>query len=183
MRARGEDVYPCRPRDDQDDAWVAIACESDAQFATLCEVIGEPDLAKDPRFTVEPNRYRNQELLSEPIAAWTRALDKISAMETLQSAGVPAGAVLSVQDLTASPQLRERGFWEPVTDPDAGTWEMEGPAWVLTSNPAHVRLPAPNFGEHNSYVFQDLLGLSDAQFAELTNSGVIGVEPDMARHT
>jgi crotonobetainyl-CoA:carnitine CoA-transferase CaiB-like acyl-CoA transferase len=104
-------------------------------------------------------------------------------METLQSAGVPAGAVLSVQDLTASPQLRERGFWETVTDPDAGTWEMEGPAWVLTANPAHVRLPAPNFGEHNSYVFQDLLGLSDAQFADLSSSGVIGVEPDMARHS
>jgi len=176
-------VFPCIPRDDQDDPWVAIACESDAQFEGLCGVIGQPDLANDARFALEPDRYRNQDALADPIAAWTQTLDKIAAMETLQSAGVPAGAVLSVQDLTASPQLRERGFWETVTDPDAGTWEIEGPAWVLTANPAHVRLPAPNFGEHNSYVFQDLLGLSDAQFADLSSSGVIGIEPDMARHS
>ncbi len=60
---------------------------------------------------------------------------------------------------------------------------MEGPAWVLASDPAHVRLPAPSFGEHNSYVFRDLLGLSDEQVDDLAASGVIGDEPDMSRHT
>jgi crotonobetainyl-CoA:carnitine CoA-transferase CaiB-like acyl-CoA transferase len=176
-------VYPCQSRDEEDDPWVAIACESDAQFVALCAVIGEADLATDPRFATEADRYRNQETLAAPIAAWTQGRDKMAAMEELQAAGVPAGAVLSVQDLTASPQLRARGFWESVSDPDAGTWEMEGPAWVLTSNPAHVRLPAPNFGEHNQYVFGELLGQSAAELAALEAAGVIGTEPDMGRHT
>jgi crotonobetainyl-CoA:carnitine CoA-transferase CaiB-like acyl-CoA transferase len=140
-------------------------------------------LAIGPDYATEPRRYQHQDALTKPISAWTLGRDKLAAMEELQAAGVPAGAVLSVQDLTASPQLRARGFWEEVTDPDAGTWEMEGPAWVLTSNPAHVRLPAPNFGEHNDYVFQDLLGLSAEETAALEASGVIGTEPEMGRHT
>ena len=68
-------------------------------------------------------------------------------MTALQAAGVPAGAVLGVADLTTDPHLRARGFWESVSHADAGEWEIEGPAWRLAGNPAAVRLPAPRFGE------------------------------------
>lgn len=176
-------VYPCAPGYEDDDAWVTVACETDAQFRALCEVIGQPALADDARYASEPERYRRQDELTAPISAWTSQREKLAAMDELQAAGVPAGAVLSVRDLTSNPHLRARGFFEEVTAVDAGTWEMEGPAWVLRSNPAHVRLPAPGFGEHNGYVLQELLGLSDGEVAELASGGVIGVEPDMGRHT
>ncbi len=177
------DVYPCRPRNDADDPWVAIACESDAQFRALCAVIGRAELADDTRFASAAARHQHQDALAAPIGEWTQQRDKYSAMHELQTAGVPAGAVLSAPDLSQDPQLRARGFWETVSDPDAGVWEMEGPAWRLASNPAHVRLPAPNFGEHNAYVFKELLGVSDEEYDSLVASGVVGDEPNLARHT
>jgi crotonobetainyl-CoA:carnitine CoA-transferase CaiB-like acyl-CoA transferase len=176
-------VYPCAPGYDQDDAYVAIAVETDDQFRALCELIGQPALADDPRFSTAAERHHNQDQLTEAIAAWARQQDKLAAMDCLQAAGVPAGAVLSVRDLATSPHLRARGFFEEVADPDAGTREMEGPAWILSTNPAHIRLPAPNLGEHNQYVLQELLGVSNAELAELEASGVIGTVPEMERHT
>ena len=107
---------------------------------------------------------------------------KYAAMQALQAAGVPAGAVLSVRDLTADPQLEARGFFEEVTHADAGTWRMEGPAWRLEKHPAHIRLPAPRFAEHNDYVFRALLGLGEADLAALEREGVIGTEPNLQTH-
>ena len=63
-----------------------------------------------------------------------------------------------------------------------GVWEVEGPHWHLSESPAHVRLPAPAFGEHNGYVFRELLGLSEDEIAELEAEGVTGSTPNWAVH-
>ncbi|HET9200081.1 MAG TPA: hypothetical protein VFO84_03780, partial [Dehalococcoidia bacterium] len=61
---------------------------------------------------------------------------------------------------------------------DAGEWEMDGVPWKLSRTPAHIRRPAPNFAEHNDYVFRDLLGLGDAELEALKAERVIGDEPN-----
>jgi crotonobetainyl-CoA:carnitine CoA-transferase CaiB-like acyl-CoA transferase len=55
---------------------------------------------------------------------------------------------------------------EPVSTRN-GTIEIAGPHWHLSESPAHIRLPAPEPGEHNAYVLRDLLGLSDDEIAAL----------------
>jgi crotonobetainyl-CoA:carnitine CoA-transferase CaiB-like acyl-CoA transferase len=70
--------------------------------------------------------------------------------------------------------LRERRLFEPVSHPDGQIEEMAGLTWRFSETPAHVRLPAPRPGEHNRYVFGDLLGLSSQEMAELEREGVIG---------
>ncbi|HEU4758676.1 MAG TPA: CoA transferase, partial [Dehalococcoidia bacterium] len=130
-----------------DDQWVTIACESDAQFAALCQVIGRPELAADPRFADVVSRYRHQDSLDEAVAAWTHSRTKEDAAQALQAAGVPAMPVLSVPEVFADEHLRSRRFFEPVSHAVAGVWEIEGPHWRLSESPGHVRLPAPAFGE------------------------------------
>jgi benzylsuccinate CoA-transferase BbsF subunit len=103
-------------------------------------------------------------------------------MHLLQRAGVPAGAVLTTPGLVADPHLRATGAWVEHTHPDAGTWEMEAPPWVLSRTPGHIRLPAPGFAEHNDYVFRELLGLDDARIAELYRAGVAADVPDESLH-
>jgi crotonobetainyl-CoA:carnitine CoA-transferase CaiB-like acyl-CoA transferase len=82
------------------------------------------------------------------------------------------------------PHLRERGFFEKTAHPEAGVRprRMDGVPWRLSLTPAHVRLSAPCFGEHNDYVFRHLLGLSAEQAADLERQGVTGREPDEAAH-
>lgn len=165
-----------------DDRWVTIACETDAQFARLCGALQQPELATDARFATNSARKANEEQLDEIIGAWTAARGHYEAMHHLQRFGVPAGAVLTAPELLADPHLRTRGAWAPHTHPDAGTWEMETPPWVFSRTPGHIRVPAPGFGQHNSYVFRELLGLSEDEVAQLYASGATADNPDESLH-
>ena len=165
-----------------DDRWVTIACESDAQFAALCGVIGRPEFAADPRLVTNPGRKANEAELDAAIEAWTAARGHHEVMHLLQRAGVPAGAVLTTPELLADPHLHSRGAWVEHTHPDAGTWEMEAPPWKLSRTPGHIRMPAPGFGEHNSYVLRDLLRLPEDRIAELYAAGITADDPDESLH-
>jgi crotonobetainyl-CoA:carnitine CoA-transferase CaiB-like acyl-CoA transferase len=162
--------YPCAG----DDEWLTVACEDDAQFAALCGVMGRPELAADGRFADVVSRYRNQDALDREVGRWSAGLSKEEAAAALAAAGVPASPVLSVPEVFADGHLRSRGFFESVTHSLAGTWEIEGPHWRFSESPGHVRLPAPAFGEHNAYVFGELLGLSAEEVAALEAEGVTG---------
>jgi len=167
--------YPCLSGDHQ---WVTIAAEDDEQFAALCRVMGRPELAADSRFADVVSRHRNQGELDGIVGEWTGHLTPQAVTEALQAAGVAAAPVLGVPALFDDPHLRARGFWESVSHPDAGTWDVDGVPWHLNRSPAHIRLPAPRFGEHNEYVLRGLLGLSDEEMRELAEAGVIGGGPD-----
>jgi benzylsuccinate CoA-transferase BbsF subunit len=169
--ARSADLRP----DDQwaPPVWVTIAVEGDEQFAALCRAMGHPELTADTHFADVVSRYRNQEELDRIVGGWTRQLAPQAATEALQAAGIAASPVLSVLALYDDPHLRARGFWESVSHPDAGTWDLDGVPWRLSRSPAHIRLPAPILGEHNHYVLRGLLGLSEAEVRELGDAGVI----------
>lgn len=171
-----------RYRSAGDDSWIAIACENDGQFLALCQAIGRPDLPGDERFSTNGARKANEEELDGIIGAWTLQRGHYEGMHILQRAGVPAGAVLSVPELLSDPQLRSRGAWVEHSHPDAGTWEMESPPWELSRTPGHIRMPAPGFAEHNSYVFRDLLGLDDDAIARLYAEGATADTLDESLH-
>ncbi|HEY4669777.1 MAG TPA: CoA transferase [Tepidiformaceae bacterium] len=165
-----------------DDAWLTIACEDDDQFRALCTVIGRPELADDERFSTGAARKANEAELDAIIEAWTAERGHYEAMHILQRAGVPAGAVLTIPELMSDPQLRSREAWVAQTHPDAGTWEMESPPWLLSRTPGHIRLPAPGFGEHNSYVLREVLHFDEQTIARLYAEGVTADDPDEGLH-
>lgn len=167
-------VYPCAG----DDRWIAIAAEDDEAFAALLKVMDQGSLATDHRFATNKNRLRNRDELDRLVGEWTSTQDRDELFHQLQAVGVTAGPVLNVPDLVADRHLRERGFFEKVSQVDAGEWEMDGVPWKLSRTPAHIRRPAPNFAEHNDYVFRDLLGLGDAELEALKAERVIGDEPN-----
>jgi crotonobetainyl-CoA:carnitine CoA-transferase CaiB-like acyl-CoA transferase len=170
--------YPCAG----EDVWITIACENDAQFAALCSAIGRSELALDERFGEVVARHHHQDALDEVIAAWTRDRTNHDAAYVLQTAGVPAMPVVTVPEILDDEQLRARGFFEEVTHSVAGTWEIEGTPWRMSETPGHIRLPAPTFAEHNSYVFGDLLGLSEEELAQLEAEGIVVSTPNRAVH-
>jgi crotonobetainyl-CoA:carnitine CoA-transferase CaiB-like acyl-CoA transferase len=177
--SRVQGVYECTTPDE----WVAISVGSDADWAALCDVIGQPSFARDPRFADVVSRHRNHDEFDAIVGAWTRTRSQYEAARGLQRAGVDAAPVLRIQSLLTDDHLRARGFWEEVTHADAGTWEMEGPVWHLSGVDAHVRTPPPMFGEHNLYVFRDLLGLTDDEIAALEHEGITATTPNLGLHS
>ncbi|MEX1255578.1 MAG: CoA transferase [Dehalococcoidia bacterium] len=166
-------VYLCQG----DDSWVAIAVGADDEFAALCHVLGRPELAQDDRFEDVVSRHRHQDELNEIVSTWTQEHSHRDAAKQLQAAGVAASPVLRLPELPEDPHLTERGFFEEVTHREAGTWLIDRPAWRFDLTPAHTRLPAPCFAEHNDFVLRGLLGLSDEEMVELEREGVVSSEP------
>lgn len=162
--------------------WFTIACRDDFEFASLAYAMGVPELADDPRFADAAARHKNQAQLDEIIGEWTanKTQDVLSAQ--LETAGVPCAPVLTPRDIFHDEHLRARRFFERVTHAEAGEWDMERPVYRFAARPARIERNAPMFGEHNDYVFGEILGLSGEQIAELHARGITATEPDMSAH-
>jgi crotonobetainyl-CoA:carnitine CoA-transferase CaiB-like acyl-CoA transferase len=166
-------VYACAG----DDAWVAIACEDDAQWRAFCSVMNEPALAADPRFASAAARKANEEALDAYVAAWTASRDHYAVQRALQAAGVPAAAVLDAGELLRDPHVLARhGFEYPFT-PNAGPTPYPRPAFTLSGTPVPLETPAPGFAADNDYVFGQLLGMSSNEIAQLVAERVTAREP------
>jgi len=143
--------------------------------------LGDPEWARDARFASADGRREHHEELDRLIGAWTCEHDRYEVMRLLQGAGIAAAPVLEPGELPKDPHFAERGFFEASVRAYTGTKLLPGTAYRMSRTASGTRWPAPLFGEHNDYVFKGLLGLSDAELAELTQRGVIGTEPSFAR--
>ena len=160
-----------------EDQWVAIAIPSDTAWQRFCQAVGQPSWAEDVRFSDVLSRYQHQGELDRLIEAWTLKHNHYEVMRILQQAGIPAGPVLDAKELVEEPHLNERGLFEVVTHPEAGTHPYIGMYAKLSKTPGSIRMPAPCLGQHNQYVFGELLGLSQEEMADLEEEGIIGTDP------
>jgi crotonobetainyl-CoA:carnitine CoA-transferase CaiB-like acyl-CoA transferase len=95
-------------------------------------------------------------------------------MHLLQAQGIAAGPVIGPLGAYADPHLRERGFFREVTHREAGTHLYPGMCFRYAGTPVDIRIPAPCLGEHNDYVYGKLLGMTDAEIAQLKAENTIG---------
>ena len=161
-----------------DDQWVTIAVRDDQEWRAFCQAAGMADLAHDARFATLDARLRNQDELDLLISRWTSARDRYGVTRLLQERGVPTGPVLdSCGDTYDDPHLQERGYYQVVTHPEAGTYPLSGPIWRMSGAPEGVQGPAPCLGEHNSYVLGRVLGLGEDVLRRLEDEEVIGTVP------
>jgi len=160
-----------------EDRWVTIAVPSDAAWKRFCQVAGNDSWAEDERFSDMLNRHQHQEELNELIEAWTSQHDHYELMDILQQADIPAGPVLDAKELVEDPQLADRGFFETLTHPVAGTHPYVGMYAKMSKTPGSLRKSAPCLGEDNQTVYRDILGLAQEEIDQLEKEGIIGSEP------
>jgi len=161
--------YRCRG----DDQWISIAVATEEEWEALCRTMGMPELLTDKRFSSQRLRWQNQSELDDIITQWTRDKDKYAVMEALQEKGVAATPSLSGEGLFKDPHLKERGVYMQVDHPEIGKDWSVTPPWKLSETPASIRRHAPLLGEHNDYVFLDLLGMSSDEVDALKSEKVI----------
>lgn len=160
--------YPCAGND----KWVTIAVATDEEWRALCSAIADPRLA-DNRFSNGCGRWEHQEELDQIIGEWTASRTPQEVTQALQAAGVAAMPTHNGPSLAEDPQLRERGLMEWVEHPLAGKWLMAGAPWRFSKTPAGIRQPAPLLGQHNHYVLNELLGMSEDEIQRLVDEGVV----------
>jgi crotonobetainyl-CoA:carnitine CoA-transferase CaiB-like acyl-CoA transferase len=161
-------VYRCQG----DDRWCVIAVCTEDEWVALCRVMGHPAWTKEARFHTMARRLQHVEALDALLHAWTMQHTPEYIMHLLQSAGVAAGVVQNAADLLEhDPQLRHHGHYHLLQHPVTGPTLYMGSPFLLSATPAALR-PAPCLGQHNAYVYGELLGMNAADMARYTAEGI-----------
>jgi crotonobetainyl-CoA:carnitine CoA-transferase CaiB-like acyl-CoA transferase len=155
------------------DGHVIVAVGNDSQFARFCEVAGQPELARDPRYAKNADRVRNRAELVPHVEALVRQRPMAFWAEQLEAAGVPCGPINSIAQALADPQIVARGLRVDLPHPVAGAVPLVASPIVIDGERAVSGMPPPMLGEHTRTVLGELLGLSAAQLDALAENRVI----------
>ena len=171
-------VYRCAPLATepgigQDEQWLVVSVRSDVEWATLAGLLDRPELAPLPL----AERHLRHDELDGLIGAWAAQRHPQQAMEQLQAVGIPAGRVLDTGAILEDPHLLRRGFWVHLPHPLMHRYKQAAPVWRFVEANPQMRRHSPLFGEHNAEVLGGVLGLSDAELADLARANVIGDRP------
>lgn len=162
-------VYPCRG----EEAWLSIVVADDAEWRAFAQVAGRPEWLADDRFATPVARWANRRELDRLIAAWTAGHERDALARRLQAAGVAAFPSYTAADIVNDAHLRERGTIVAMTGPNGETRNVVGPPWRFSRTPAALERWTPALGEHNDYVFGELLGLAATEIECLKQARVI----------
>lgn len=157
------------------DGWLIIATALDRQWYKLCEVMGRPELAQDPKFATVEGRsyYKHGEEADNIIREWLKTRTVKETVALLKKNRIPSAPVNDIPALVEDPQYNSRKNMFEVDYPGIGKLKIPGPVPHLSATPGALETPAPQLGEHNDYIYRELLGYNDEKIGELEREGVI----------
>jgi formyl-CoA transferase len=161
-------VYPTR-----DGQLVLIAANQDTVFGRLAEAMGQPGLAKEPKYATHTARGANQVELDELVGRWTATQTRDEVLAAMEKFGVPAGLIYRTPEMLEDPHFKARQAIVATQHPDFGELKMQNVAPKLSETPGGIRAPAPSMGEHNEEVYLGLLGMARERYDALAARKVI----------
>ena len=174
----GNELRAAAPRNNyqtSDGLWVAMSCANQKTWERLAEVMGQPQLIRDPRFKTNNDRIQpdSRITLNQIIKAWVLTKTNAEALELFRREGITAGPILSMKEIDEDPHFEARGSIIRVTDPSSGI-ELKMPDVPfrmkdnsVTNKKSKLRFPGLPMGSANQVVYRDLLGYSQAKIDQL----------------
>ncbi len=137
------------------DGWLNLGAANQTNWERMLKVIDAEQLAEDPRFASNRTRMENRADLAAALAPYFKPQTTQHWLEALEAAGVPAGPVLSIDEMHADPQTIARDMVPEVEHPVAGTVKTIGAPVKFHGTPAGVKRPAPLLGQHTEEVLAE----------------------------
>jgi crotonobetainyl-CoA:carnitine CoA-transferase CaiB-like acyl-CoA transferase len=163
------DLFECK------DGSVFIACIMNTMWRRLARILGRGDLIADPELDHDYARYDHRDRIDPLVADWCseRTVDEV--METMQSARIPCGPVMELDEVAADPHVLGTRMLEhsDLETPGLERVPIGGLPVRMSRTPGAVTHRAPRVGEHNDDVYGGLLGYDETQRAEMAAAGII----------
>lgn len=174
----GNDDYRMAPHGlyatDKPDRWLSIAVGNETQWKAFSEFAGLSPIFSDVRFRSVEARHRNRQELDQAITAWSIDQSAEEAAARLQHFGVPAHVSFNTHDLVTDDHLRQRGAIVNVDDGEGGKRAAVGfPGRFSKSTSPSIERGTPKLGEHEGYVYGELLKLTLREVADLGEREII----------
>ena len=145
---------------------IVIGAGNDGQFRKLCQMLGKPEMAHDPRFKTNKDRVAHRPELEAELRVLLKDRDADAFSQELMKGGVPSGAVLDVPEVMEHPHTKHRDM----------VWQKDGYRNVgnpikLSRTPPAVRSKPKKFGLDTRAVLAER-GYSEAEIDKLVTSGI-----------
>jgi crotonobetainyl-CoA:carnitine CoA-transferase CaiB-like acyl-CoA transferase len=158
-------TYQCR-----DGAWVSLSASSNGTFLRLCTALGEPALARDPRFAENAGRVANVEALDAELSRLIGRFDRAELIALLEASDAVVAPVNSVADIMVDPHIAARGSIISVEDAElGGPMRMQAPSGRFSRTPPEIQHAGPPAGAHNREILLGRLGFTED---ELRTGGI-----------
>jgi len=154
------------------DGWINIGAANQANWLRLLDAIEAPTLRDDPRFADNPGRMRHLDELVAVLSPIFRRHTTAEWLGTLEKAGIPAGAVLSIAEMHEHPHTRARDMVVEVEHARAGTVSTLGLPIKFSRTPGGVRSGAPVLGQHTRAILAEL-GFDEAAIEDLARKKAV----------
>jgi len=156
------------------EGYIFIFAWLDHHWVKLCELMGRPELGRDPRFIDNATRVKNRPEVIKVIERWLQTLPSDdAAVALLREARLPSAPVLTVEKAMNHPHLVERQTVQTVHDRLLGEFQIPGFPLRFSSFPERLELEAPLLGEHNGRILASYLGYAPDRISELEREGVL----------
>ena len=155
------------------DGWIIVQVASQSLYKRWARMIGEDIWLTDERFKDDGARLRNRGVLNDRMAKWCAERTTADALVELDQAVLPAGPVLSPQQVLEHEQVRAIGAFQDISYPG-----VPAPAPLLKTpvqfslTPGTIRSPPPTIGEHTDSILA-VLGFQPAEIDALRRTGSI----------
>ena len=155
------------------DGYLVIATRQEIFWQKLCQAIGEPALADDPRYKTNPDRVKNRDTLVPHLEAIFRTRTVADWMTRMRAAEVPAAPVNNLDGAFAEPPVAAREMIVEYDHPNVGKVRLPGNPIKMSGMAGTISRPAPRIGEHTDAVLGELLKLSADEITALRNKGAV----------
>jgi crotonobetainyl-CoA:carnitine CoA-transferase CaiB-like acyl-CoA transferase len=161
-------VYPCA-----DGGWISIACDGDEDWRFLAAALGDAGLGEAPEYADHARRLAHRSALDAAIARLTSGRDAGELAAELRAHGLAAYASASSLALACDEWAWARPAFHMVENGNGDTRPVVGASWRFAPDGITPHRGAPLLGEHDDYVYRELLGLPEAEYERLKANGAI----------
>lgn len=152
------------------DGYYNIGVNRDDFWVRLCDAMGKPELAGDPRYATYDARAARQREVERIVEDWSTSLSRDEVVEAITGADVPVAPVLTMNEVLELDHFLARGSFVEVDDAIGGTYLLPDDATGFSvDSPARI----PRLGEHREEVLAEL-GIPADRVAELADAGAFG---------
>ena len=155
------------------DGYIAISATTDREFPVFCRALKLDYLTDDPQYATNPDRLQHRDWLRKIIEGVLATKPTREWVEILNSHGVKAEPVNNIDEAFADPQVVHNQMKQAVQHPTAGEVNLLRMPLQLSSTPLEIQGPPPRLGEHTREVLARYLGISDDEYLQLQEDGVV----------